>query len=176
MTLSCGRVLLIVILALGVGLTGCKSHPTTQVIPPDGPGSETPVDRGDSGRLPEFNSQVVDFVSFEGLGKVYFDYNSSILRPDAVAAIKANAARIKEALPCMVRVEGHCDERGTQEYNLALGERRALAVRQTLIQFGVPADKIVTLSYGKEKPAKEGHTEEAWKLNRRCEFSKGLMK
>jgi peptidoglycan-associated lipoprotein len=71
----------------------------------------------------------------------------------------------------MYRIEGHCDERGTQDYNLALGEKRAQSVRNHLIQLGVPGDSLFTMSYGKEKPEKDGQTEAEWKYNRRCEFS-----
>jgi len=70
-------------------------------------------------------------------------------------------------------VEGHCDERGTQEYNMALGERRALAVRDYLINLGVPGQNLLTISYGEERPVDPGHNEAAWAKNRRAEFSQG---
>jgi peptidoglycan-associated lipoprotein len=74
----------------------------------------------------------------------------------------------------IVQVEGHCDERGTQEYNLALGEKRALATREHLIKLGIPADRIITISYGEEMPAIQGGGESAWAQNRRCEFNKAM--
>ena len=105
---------------------------------------------------------------------VYFDFDSSALRPDAVATLNSNADTLKANAGVKVQVEGHCDERGTQEYNLALGERRALAVRDYLIKVGIAGDLISTISYGEEKPAVDGHDEAAWGKNRRAQFNKGL--
>ena len=107
-----------------------------------------------------------------GLQAVYFDYDSSSLRPDAMATLKENVEKVKQAPGIIIQIAGHCDERGTQEYNLALGERRALAVRAYLIQLGVSGDRLVTISYGEEYPAVVGHDEAAWAKNRRCEFQK----
>jgi peptidoglycan-associated lipoprotein len=105
---------------------------------------------------------------------VFFDFDSSALRPDAVATLNANADVLKGKAEVKIQVEGHCDERGTQEYNLALGERRALAVRDYLIKVGVAGERISTISYGEEKPAVDGHDEAAWGKNRRAQFNKGL--
>lgn len=109
-----------------------------------------------------------------GLQVVYFDYDSFALRSDATATLNGNAEKIKQAPGVMIQIEGHCDERGTQEYNLALGEKRALAVRDYLIKVGIPASQMVTISYGEEQPAVEGHDESAWKFNRRSEFNKAV--
>jgi len=106
-----------------------------------------------------------------GLQTVLFDFDSSSLRPDAMSTLKDNAEKIKAVPGVIVQVAGHCDERGTQEYNLALGERRALAVRNYLIQLGVSGDRLVTISYGKEFPAVQGNNEAAWAQNRRAEFN-----
>jgi len=111
-----------------------------------------------------------------GLQKIYFDFDSSSLRPDALAALAKNADLIKQAPGIIIQVAGHCDERGTQEYNLALGERRADAVRNHLIQLGVSGDRLVTISFGEEMPALPGHDESAWSKNRRCEFNKAQAK
>lgn len=111
-----------------------------------------------------------------GLQKVYFDYNSYSLRADALAALKNNAEMAQKFPNAYILCEGHCDARGTQEYNLALGEKRALAVRDHMIKLGVAADHLLTVSYGKERPAVEGNDESAWKMNRRVEFSKGVKK
>jgi peptidoglycan-associated lipoprotein len=108
-----------------------------------------------------------------GLQKVYFDFDSSALRPDAISTLQRNADLIKQAPGAVIRVEGHCDERGTQEYNMALGERRALSVRDYLIRLGVPANRLITISYGEEMPAAMGSNEAAWAQNRRVEFSRG---
>jgi len=107
-----------------------------------------------------------------GLQVVYFDYDSSSLRPDAMATLKDNVEKVKQAPGIIIQIAGHCDERGTQEYNLALGERRALAVRAYLIQLGVSGDRLVTISYGEEYPAVVGHDDASWSKNRRCEFQK----
>jgi peptidoglycan-associated lipoprotein len=100
---------------------------------------------------------------------VYFDYDSAKVRPNEVSKIETVAAQLKSGTGKLV-VEGHCDERGTAEYNRALGERRAQAVREELIRIGVSADRISTVPYGKDRPADMGHDEAAWAKNRRCEF------
>lgn len=107
------------------------------------------------------------------LEKIYFDYDKFTLRQDAIQILNANAAKMK-AEPANIywQIEGHCDERGTQEYNLALGEKRALAVREYLVSVGVPGDRILTISYGEERPEKEGHDDSAWKFNRRAQFNR----
>lgn len=102
---------------------------------------------------------------------VYFDYDSYALRPDALSTLQANAEVLKQVPNVIVQVEGHCDERGTQEYNLALGEKRALATREQLVRLGISGDRIVTISYGEEMPADTGHNEDAWSKNRRCQFN-----
>lgn len=113
----------------------------------------------------------LDFAKAPDLNTVYFDYDSFALRQDALDVLAANAATMKQKPSnTAFQIQGHCDERGTQEYNLALGEKRALAVREHLINLGVAGDRIVTISYGKERPADEGHDESAWKQNRRGEF------
>lgn len=109
-----------------------------------------------------------------GLQTVYFDYDSSALRPDAMETLRQNAEKIRQVPGVVIQLAGHCDERGTQEYNLALGERRALAVRNYLIQLGVSGDRLVTISYGKERPAVDGHNEAAWAKNRRVEFNRAV--
>ena len=104
------------------------------------------------------------------LKPVYFDFDSADLRQDSRDTLTQNASRIKANGTLAVRIEGHCDERGTVEYNLALGDRRARAAREQLVSLGVSGNKIRTISYGKERPADPGHTESAWALNRRAEF------
>lgn len=107
-----------------------------------------------------------------GLQTVYFDYNSDSLRGDAMDTLRSNAEKIKQVPGVMIQIAGHCDERGTQEYNMALGERRALAVRQYLVQLGVSGDRVLTISYGKEFPVVSGANEAAWSKNRRAEFNR----
>ncbi len=104
------------------------------------------------------------------LEKIYFDFDSAALSQSARSTITANAAVITRNPGVKIRVEGHCDERGSDEYNLAIGERRAMAAVQYLKSLGVAAERLTTLSYGKEKPADPGHDEAAWAKNRRDEF------
>lgn len=105
-----------------------------------------------------------------GVQTIYFDYDSSALRGDARTALQHNAEVINSAPGPMIMIAGHCDERGTTEYNLALGERRAQSARDYLIQLGVPGDRLLTVSYGEEQPAVPGSNESAWSQNRRAEF------
>jgi peptidoglycan-associated lipoprotein len=110
-------------------------------------------------------------VASQGLIKpVFYALDSAELSPEAVATLKANADALRKYTGWKVTVEGHCDERGTAEYNLALGERRAAAARTYLVTLGIPAERFQTVSYGKEFPFDPGHTEEAWAKNRRAHF------
>lgn len=112
---------------------------------------------------------VAPIASFE---TIYFDFDKSDLRQDARDVLYKNADILLKNNPDVkIRIEGNCDERGSAEYNLALGERRAKSAQQYLITLGVPADRLSTISYGKEKPAVEGHDEAAWAKNRRDDFA-----
>jgi peptidoglycan-associated lipoprotein len=99
--------------------------------------------------------------------RVYFAYDKSDITPEARKILEAQAGWMQKNANVTVTIEGHCDERGTREYNLALGERRANAVKKVLIALGVPANRVSTISYGKERPAVVGSTEAAWAQNRR---------
>lgn len=102
---------------------------------------------------------------------VYFDFDRSDLRQDARNSLSKNAdILLKSRQAQKIRIEGHCDERGSAEYNLALGERRATSAQQYLVTLGVQPDRLSIVSYGKEKPAVQGNDEEAWAKNRRAEF------
>lgn len=101
---------------------------------------------------------------------VYFDYDQSSIKPAYQPVLEGISKWLADNPTRQVLVEGHCDERGTDEYNLALGERRALAVRRYLVALGVLADHVHTISYGEEKPAAQGSDEAAWSKNRRAEF------
>lgn len=100
---------------------------------------------------------------------VYFGFNESTLAGDAQSILDNNVAKLKSGSQ-HIRVEGHADERGTREYNLALGERRANAVLQYLVANGIARSRLETISYGKERPADPGHDESAWAKNRRVEL------
>src|SRR5437868_5066541 len=101
---------------------------------------------------------------------VYFDYDSSSIRGSEQSKIDAVASSLKSDAAAKLLVEGNCDERGTEEYNRSLGERRALAAREALANQGVDAGRIATRSYGEDRPANPGHTAAAWEKNRRDEF------
>lgn len=101
---------------------------------------------------------------------VHFDYDRSTVKSSEVPKVQRVATYLKNQATAFLRVEGNCDERGTEEYNRSLGERRALAVRELLIASGVPADRVTTLTNGEDKPADNGHDETAWGKNRRAEF------
>lgn len=107
-----------------------------------------------------------------GLETVYFDFDSSSLNSAGQAAAGRSAASLKGQHGVKVQLEGHCDERGSNEYNLALGERRAQAVREYLTSEGIPAADVSTISYGEERPAEQGSGETAWSKNRRVEMKR----
>jgi peptidoglycan-associated lipoprotein len=104
------------------------------------------------------------------LRPIFFAYDSSEVSPPAKAILDENAAVLRKNGSWTITIEGHCDERGTAEYNLALGERRAVAARAYLISLGIPADRLRTVSYGKEFPFDPAQSEEAWAKNRRAHF------
>ncbi len=102
------------------------------------------------------------------LKDIYFDFDKYDIRPGDAEILKENAALLKKFPNVKIQIEGHCDERGTIEYNLALGERRANNTKQYFISLGISPDRISTISYGKERPLDSGHNEEAWAKNRRA--------
>jgi peptidoglycan-associated lipoprotein len=104
------------------------------------------------------------------LKDIYFDFDKYEVRPEDIGILKENAALIMKNPTLKIQIEGHCDERGTAEYNLALGERRANSAKKYLVSLGIPADRLSTISYGKEMPLDPGHTEGAWAKNRRGHF------
>lgn len=104
------------------------------------------------------------------LKTIYFDFDKYDLRPDARATLAANVEWLQANRSWRILIEGHCDERGTNEYNMALGDKRANAARSYLISAGVSPARIRTISYGEERPAVMGHDEEAWAKNRRGAF------
>ena len=123
--------------------------------------TSTPIENdnlgSDSGKIP-------------GLSTVYFEYDKATLTKEAMKTLNENAAWMKTNSNVNLQIEGHCDARGSIEYNLALGERRAKAVRAYLIKLGVKPDRLSIVSYGKERPLVLGDTEEAYAKNRRANF------
>lgn len=154
----------------GASLAACASHPKP------GPGP-APAPRADNGGVPapigppgEVGSRIApgsvqDFVINVG-DRVYFDFDQFQIRSDAAPVLSAQAAWLNRYSAVQVRIEGNCDERGTREYNLALGARRANAVREFLLARGVSASRITTISYGKERPIDPGSGEASWQRNR----------
>jgi len=104
------------------------------------------------------------------LRMINFDYDKFVIRDDAKPILETNAAWMKKYRTAKLLVEGHCDERGTEDYNLALGEKRAKAAFDYLVSLGIPADRMKTISYGKSQPLDMGHDEAAWQKNRRDQF------
>lgn len=104
------------------------------------------------------------------LKDINFDFDQSAIRVPDKAKLQTIASFLKANAQVSLNIEGHCDERGTEQYNMALGERRANAAQKYLVSLGVAESRLRTISYGKEKPKMEGHSEESWFVNRRCEF------
>ncbi len=101
---------------------------------------------------------------------IHFDYDKSVLRGDDIGTLDQKVAVLQANPDLRIRISGHCDERGSDEYNLALGNRRATAAKQYLVSHGIDAGRIETISYGEERPLAQGHDEGAWAQNRRDEF------
>ena len=162
--------IVVVMGALALGIAGCQ---TTGTGGDDGSGelgSGTGTGWDDNS---EGQPVPVEAVSISALEPVYFDFDQSSIRADSAGSLRKNAKTIKEnASWGQVTVQGHTDERGSEEYNLALGERRASAVKRYLVDLGVSASRMRVVSFGEAKPAVPGHDESAWRYNRRSEFSK----
>lgn len=105
------------------------------------------------------------------LANIYFDYDKALIREDAKPVLEANANWLNKFKTIKILIEGHCDERGTEEYNMALGEKRAKAAMDYLASLGISAGRIRIISYGKSQPADPGHSEAAWQKNRRDQFT-----
>lgn len=158
-------VLLAVALTLGLA-TGCSKKPAPQTITP------APVERSEPTPAPVVETpRETAPVSTVRLADVFFDYDKSVLRKDAQDVLAANAEYLRANPDVKVLIEGHCDERGTTEYNLALGDRRARAARDFLVNYGIAAARIETISYGEERPFAQGQNEAAWSQNRRAHFA-----
>ena len=177
---------IVALMALVLTVTTCSR----QQPPPTGPASLPPppsavtapplVERLEDAEpvasLPILSEEAISNRSLEDLNResplqpILFQLDSADLDEIGQAVAAANAEILMANGSWIVTVEGHCDERGTAEYNLALGERRAVAVRTYLVSLGVPVERFRTVSYGKEFPFDSGHNEEAWKQNRRAQF------
>lgn len=162
-----------VILVLAMSISGCRPDDTI----PDGDDTTTVI-------VEEFADTLTgvwetDTVSTgmemllvyqEHLNDIFFNYDSDELSPEALDILMENSSYILETPGFRVLIEGHCDERGTIDYNLALGENRALSVYNYLVNYGVASTRLQFVSYGKERPFDPAHAEQAWALNRRAHF------
>jgi peptidoglycan-associated lipoprotein len=160
--------IVIAIGAIALISAGCASKQAGTDGDADGQGSGTgsEFDDGPLGDGPSVSKSISDLES------VYFDYDKSSIRSDSADVLRANASVIKANADWgRVTVEGNTDERGSEEYNLALGERRAMAVKRYLVDLGVPDTRLRTVSFGEAKPAVPGHQESAYQYNRRSDFS-----
>jgi peptidoglycan-associated lipoprotein len=164
-----------------VNVTDLPGHPPGAIAGPGSApaiGSQTPVttEPGPIGGPGGGYAQGQGHVGWGEDGKilqeqaVYFDFDSSVIKASEKPKVAAVADYLKANAGKAVRVEGNCDERGTEEYNRSLGERRALAVREALISLGIGQTEVDTTSYGKDRPLDPGHNEAAWKKNRRDDF------
>jgi peptidoglycan-associated lipoprotein len=132
--------------------------------------SKPPTTQQEQPTTPETPGGEKGMVTQEDLQPIYFDFDKYDLRAGDREILNLNAMVLKENSTVRIRIEGNCDERGTVEYNLALGERRASAARDYLINLGIDSDRISIISYGKERPKYTGQNEEAWAKNRRDDF------
>ena len=143
----------------------------TPAPPPPAPRPPAPIVPPDPIPLDTFESRSLDDLNRESpLQIVFFDYDSAELQEAARAALRVNADLLNSSMSWVITIEGHCDERGTAEYNLGLGERRAFAARNYLLELGIAAQRVRTVSYGKEFPFDAAHDERAWAQNRRAHF------
>jgi peptidoglycan-associated lipoprotein len=153
---------------LALGLSACKSTTGPEEPAPEPP----PASEFDDTDVTEPATPVAESVRGLELEPVYFDYDDASIRADARPTLRRSAEKLRGRTD-LVTIEGHCDERGNEEYNLALGERRAHAVKDYLENLGVSSSQLRTVSYGEAKPAVMGHNESAWKYNRRADFRSG---
>lgn len=155
----------LVVLVLGLSLTGCSkkaSETAQQGAGTEGAGATESLETADSG--------IMEGRTSGPMVPVYFEFDSSKVTGEQVQRIETNADFIKKNPQLNIRIEGNCDPRGTQEYNLALGERRAQSAKSYLVNLGVNAERLSTVSFGEEKLLLFGHDEISWAQNRRADF------
>ena len=163
---------LMVLLVAAIALTACKRSDTvadTGASPVVGAsGASTTAEGAGVG----IQGSELDSANARALQQlvIYFDFDQAEIKPEYTAVIEAHGRRLASSSNLQVRLEGHTDERGSREYNIGLGERRAQSVRRALMLQGANASQITTVSYGEERPAATGSDEEAWRLNRRVEI------
>jgi peptidoglycan-associated lipoprotein len=175
--------LVVPLLLLTLFLAGCPKRPaTTGAVAPaptapmaapaaPAPAAPAPMQPATAQPTPAAPApRPSEFALNDNLKTIYFDFDKYDIRPADAKLLDGNATWLKSNGDNLLLIEGHCDERGTNEYNLALGERRALSVRRYLVSLGVNPDRVHTISYGEERPLDPAHTDAAWAMNRRGEF------
>ena len=151
-------------------LTGCsKNEEVAESAPPPPPAAPVETPSTPPAETPTAPTDESGSVQNQ-LKDVYYDYDSANLSSEAQATLDADGKVLMDNASVSVQIEGHCDERGTVEYNLALGDRRAQSARDYLVRYGVPASRLSTVSYGEERPFATGSDESAWAQNRRAHF------
>jgi peptidoglycan-associated lipoprotein len=149
--------------ALALSLTGCPPKAQVKKEPTS---AEQEADKNKPVEEPSLRGK--EYKEVPDLVDIYFDLDQSTLRADAREILRKNYDALRNHTDWEVLIEGHCDERGTTEYNIALGQRRAATVRQYYVSLGISGSRIATLSYGKEKPMCEEHNDACWSKNRRA--------
>lgn len=168
--------ILFMVLGLVVGCAHKPAKPTgaharaEKLVDTQTGGGTEPAPRVDHPGEPIPLSQLKDAAEFGLCDRIHFDYDKSDIKPEWETCLSNIAKYFAQHQEYMLLIEGNCDERGTEEYNIALGERRAQAASGFVVKRGVNAERIVTKSWGESKPLATGHDESAWKLNRRAEF------
>lgn len=166
------------LLFAAVALAGCKTEPVKQAEPQQQ--AQNSDNSSNNNTAPMNNASQAQSLSPEQMAKqtlnsvgfvIYFDYDKSDIKSEYTSVIAAHAKYLTSNASLKVRLEGNTDERGSREYNIGLGERRAQAVRRALLLQGVAENQITTLSYGEERPAVDGHDEAAYAKNRRVEIA-----
>jgi len=165
------RIALLCLPLLAVALlSGCaKKKEVAEAAPPPAPEAPAPAPAPappPTTTEPEQPAKTVQ----DQIADVFYDYDSAELSSAAQTTLDANAKVLNDNAGASVSIEGHCDERGTVEYNLALGDRRAQAAKDYLVRFGISAGRVATISYGEERPFATGSDESAWAQNRRAHF------
>jgi peptidoglycan-associated lipoprotein len=157
---------------------GCSHRRTADlgasIDPLSGSGSSSELEEELEGAEPVklIDNDLSDYGSNTDLEPVFFRYDAWQIESDQISVLQSNAKQISRIAMKNLLIEGHCDERGTEEYNLALGERRAKAAKDYLVELGVDPVHIRTISYGESRPFEKGHNEAAWSSNRRAQFVK----
>ena len=166
---SIATLALAALLAATLVAVGCSSSKKVATTPPPPPAPEQTETEAPPPPPPSSS----DEGATEGktsLRDAFFDFDDASLRSDAKTALENNARFLEGHGSAKAVVEGHCDERGSVEYNLALGERRAKAAKEFLVSYGIAGVRLTTISYGKERPFDSGHDEDSWSKNRRAHF------